>query len=46
MNPADINAEILAPLTARKRDQIWGAVDVLDKDKLDDLNTRIGIAAQ
>ena len=37
-------AGILAPLTDRKRDQIWGAVDILDE--LEDLNTRIGIAAR
>lgn len=35
---------ILAPLTKRKRDQVWGAVDILDE--LEDLNTRIGIAAR
>lgn len=38
-----VQAGILAPLTDRKRDQIWGAVDVLDE--LDDLAARIGRAA-
>jgi len=34
------NAGILVALTDRKRDRIWGAVDVLDE--LDDLSRRIG----
>ena len=35
---------ILVPLTNRKRGQVWGASAILDE--LDDLNTRIGIAAR
>ena len=36
-------AGILRPLTSRKRDQVWGAADVLDE--LDDLGARIARAA-
>ncbi|MFI7587037.1 hypothetical protein ACIB24_08175 [Spongisporangium articulatum] len=40
MLPRLVEARVLAPLTDRKRDQLWGAIDVLDE--LDDLNRRIG----
>lgn len=39
-----VDAEILTPLTQSKRNQIWGAVDILDE--LEDLSTRIEIAAR
>lgn len=39
-----VDAGILSPLTNRKRDQVWGAVDILDE--LEDLSTRIEIAAR
>lgn len=35
---------VLVPLTDRKRGQVWGASAILDE--LDDLNTRIGVAAR
>jgi hypothetical protein len=38
------NAEILRPLSDRKRNQIWGVADMLDE--LDDLGTRIAAAAR
>jgi Fic family protein len=38
------NAEILRPLSDRKRNQIWGVADMLDE--LDDLGTRIATAAR
>lgn len=38
------DAGVLRPLTDRKRNQIWGAGAVLDE--LEDLNARIGAAAQ
>lgn len=38
------NAGILAPLTDRKRDRVWGATVILEE--LEDLNRRIGIAAR
>lgn len=37
-------AGILVPLTKRKRDQVWGSIDILNE--LEELNTRIGIAAR
>lgn len=39
-----VGTHILAPLTDRKRNQIWGAVDILDE--LEDLSTRIEISAR
>lgn len=39
-----VDAEILIPLTQSKRNQIRGAVDILDE--LEDLSTRIEIAAR
>lgn len=39
-----VDAEILVSLTQSKRNQIWGAVDILDE--LQDLSTRIEIAAR
>lgn len=39
-----VDAEILAPLTQSRRNQIWGAVDILDE--LEELSTRIEIAAR
>lgn len=36
--------EVIRPLTDRKRDQVWGAGDLLDE--LDDLGLRIGIRAR
>ncbi len=39
-----VDADILIPLTDRKRDQVWGANDILDE--LEDLGTRIEIAAR
>lgn len=39
-----VDAEILAPLTQSRRNQIWGAIDILDE--LEDLSTRIEIAAR
>jgi hypothetical protein len=38
-----VEAEVLRPLTDRKRNQVWGAADMLDE--LDDLGTRIAAAA-
>lgn len=38
-----VSAGVLVALTDRKRDQVWGAVDVLDE--LDDLSARIARAA-
>jgi Fic family protein len=38
-----VEAEVLRPLTDRKRNQVWGASDMLDE--LDDLGTRIAAAA-
>ena len=38
-----VEAEILRPLTARKRNQVWGATDILDE--LADLDQRIRQAA-
>jgi Fic family protein len=37
-------AEVLRPLTDRKRNQVWGVGDMLDE--LDDLSVRIGAAAR
>jgi hypothetical protein len=39
-----VEAEVLRPLTDRKRNQVWGVGDLLDE--LDDLNVRIGAAAR
>jgi Fic family protein len=39
-----VDAEVLRPLTDRKRNQVWGVSDMLDE--LDDLNVRIGAAAR
>lgn len=39
-----VEAGVLRPLTARKRNQVWGVGDMLDE--LDDLSTRIGLAAR
>ncbi|WP_305705251.1 Fic family protein [Nocardioides sp.] len=39
-----VEAEVLRPLTDRKRNQVWGVGDMLDE--LDDLNVRIGAAAR
>lgn len=39
-----VGAGILVPLTERKRDQVWEAVDILDE--LEDLSTRIEIVAR
>lgn len=39
-----VEAGVLRPLTARKRNQVWGVGDMLDE--LDDLSTRIGAAAR
>lgn len=39
-----VEAGVLRPLTARKRNQVWGAVDLLDE--LDDLGVRIEAAAR
>ncbi len=38
------SAGIVRPLTDRKRNQVWGAADVLDE--LDDLGVRIGVRAR
>jgi Fic family protein len=37
-------AGVIRPLTKRTRNQVWGAVDVLDE--LDDLSVRIGVAVR
>lgn len=39
-----VEAGVLRPLTARKRNQVWGVGDMLDE--LDDLSARIGLAAR
>jgi len=39
-----VEAEVLRPLTDRKRNQVWGVGDMLDE--LDDLGVRIGAAAR
>jgi hypothetical protein len=39
-----VEAEVLRPLTDRKRNQVWGVGDMLDE--LDDLGLRIGAAAR
>ncbi len=39
-----VEAEVLRPLTDRKRNQVWGVGDMLDE--LDDLSDRIGAAAR
>ena len=39
-----VEAEVLRPLTDRKRNQVWGVGDMLDE--LDDLSVRIGAAAR
>lgn len=39
-----VEAEVLRPLTDRKRNQVWGVGDMLDE--LDDLSVRIGMAAR
>jgi Fic family protein len=39
-----VEAEVLRPLTDRRRNQVWGVGDLLDE--LDDLNVRIGAAAR
>ncbi|WP_182376603.1 hypothetical protein [Nocardioides sp. WS12] len=39
-----VEAEVLRPLTDRKRNQVWGVGDMLDE--LDDLSVRIGTAAR
>ena len=39
-----VDAEVLRPLTDRRRNQVWGVGDLLDE--LDDLNVRIGAAAR
>lgn len=39
-----VDAGVLRPLTDRKRDQVWGAVDLLDE--IDDLGLRIGVRAR
>ena len=39
-----VEAGVLRPLTDRKRNQVWGAGDMLDE--LDDLSVRIGAAAR
>jgi len=38
-----VDADVLRPLTSRKRNQVWGVGDMLDE--LDDLSVRIGAAA-
>jgi hypothetical protein len=37
-------ARVIRPLTARTRNQVWGAVDILDE--LEDLSARISAAAR
>lgn len=39
-----VEAGVLRPLTARKRNQVWGVGDMLDE--LEDLSSRIGMAAR
>jgi len=39
-----VEAGVLRPLTARRRNQVWGVGDLLDE--LEDLNARIGAAAR